>query len=68
VRISPADRRPPLSPKLRAVLDALGAGSEAGAALSAAGLSAEQGLAALAELELAGYLRRELGGRYAVVP
>jgi DNA processing protein len=67
-RISPADRRPPLSPRLRAVLDALSAGSDAAAALSAAGLSTDQGLAALAELELAGYLRRELGGRYAVVP
>jgi DNA processing protein len=61
-----ADRRPELPPELRAVLAAIADGHDTAAALERVGFPLEQGLAALASLELAGYVRREPGGRFAV--
>jgi DNA processing protein len=55
-----------LAPELRALLAAIADGYETGVALERAGLAPQQGLAALASLELAGYVRREPGGRFAV--
>jgi DNA processing protein len=67
-RTSQSDSRPPLSPKLQALLNTLGEESDSAAAIRAAGLRTDEGLAALAELELSGYVRRAPGGRYVVVP
>jgi DNA processing protein len=61
-----AQARPPLSPELARLLAAIASGSDTAASLHRAGLAPEQGLAALAELELSGYIRREPGGRFAV--
>jgi predicted Rossmann fold nucleotide-binding protein DprA/Smf involved in DNA uptake len=36
--------------------------------LASAGIAADQALSALSALELAGYVRREAGGRYVAVP
>jgi DNA processing protein len=63
-----SDQREPLRDELRALLDAIGAGEDTACALASAGVAARQGLAALAELELNGYVRRLSGGRYAVIP
>jgi DNA processing protein len=60
--------KPELAPELRVLLGAIGDGKDTAAALDRSGLSPEQGLAALASLELAGYVRREAGGKYSVVP
>jgi DNA processing protein len=60
--------RAPLSGPTRMLLDALAEGHNIAAALSRASLAADDGLAALASLELAGWVRREPGGRYVVVP
>jgi len=68
VRIAPPAGRPDLAPELRPLLAAIGEGHDTAAALTAAGLAPHDGLAALAALELAGYVRRESGGRYSVVP
>ena len=65
---APADDRRDLAPELRLLLRAIGDGHDTPAALSRAGLAAQEGLAALATLELAGYVRREPGGRFSVVP
>jgi DNA processing protein len=62
------DSRAALEPELRALLEQIGDGVDTAAALSRAGLGAEEGLAALASLELAGYVRRAAGGRFSVVP
>jgi DNA processing protein len=62
------DQREPLSDEMRALLGALAAGEETSRALASAGVPAREGLAALAELELNGYVRRLSGGRYAVIP
>ena len=62
------DLRPELEPSLTVVLDAIAAGQDTPAALAAVGVAPQRGLSALASLELAGYVRREPGGRYAVVP
>ena len=59
------DDRPSLSRELGALLEAISEGRDTPGALAAAGVPPEQGLAALAALELAGYVRREAGGRYA---
>jgi DNA processing protein len=53
---------------LRPLLDAIAAGHETTAALARAGFSPDQGLAALAALELGGFVRRGIGGRFSVVP
>jgi DNA processing protein len=67
-RVAPVDYRPRLSPELSALLQAIGAGHDTAGALNRRGLLGERGLAALATLELSGYIRREAGGRYGVVP
>ena len=55
-----------LPPELRVLLAAIAEGEDAAAALARAGLAPDRGLAALASLELAGYVRRETGGRFSV--
>ncbi len=55
-----------LPPELRVLLAAIAEGQDAAAALARAGLAPDRGLAALASLELAGYVRREPGGRFSV--
>ena len=65
-QIVPAASRPRLDRELETLLEAIAAGHDTAGALERAGFPAEQGLAALASLELAGYVRREPGGRYAV--
>ena len=54
--------------ELETVLTAIGDGHDTAEALAIAGLGAGDGLAALSSLELAGYLRRQPGGRFTVVP
>ena len=68
VRIAGAaePRQPPR--ELRLLLAAIAAGTETAAALARAGFSPDQGLAALAALELGGFVRRGAGGRFSVVP
>jgi DNA processing protein len=63
-----AQARGALPPGLQPLLAAIGDGRDTAAALSRAGLSPQDGLAALASLELAGYIRRTTGGRYSVLP
>jgi DNA processing protein len=60
--------RPELAAEPARLLEAIAAGHDTAAALVRAGLAPEQGLAALASLELAGYVRRGAGGRYSVIP
>jgi DNA processing protein len=67
-RTAATDERPELGPEQRALLRAIASGQDTAAALSRAGVAPEQGLAELASLELAGYIRRGPGGRFAVVP
>ncbi|MFL5829992.1 MAG: DNA-processing protein DprA [Solirubrobacteraceae bacterium] len=64
VRAAPSVTRPALAPELEALLAAIADGHDTAGALERAGFPAEQGLAALASLELAGYIRREAGGRF----
>lgn len=68
VRLAPAGEKPELAPELRVLLAAIADGHDTSGALERAGFPAEHGLAALASLELAGYVRREAGGRFSVVP
>lgn len=68
VRVALADQRAPPSPELRGLLGAIADGHDTAGALARAGVAPDEGLAALAELELAGYIRREPGGRFAVLP
>ena len=68
LRTASRSERPELDDELARLLDAIAAGHDTAAALVRAGLSPDRGLAALASLELAGYIRREAGGRYAVIP
>jgi DNA processing protein len=58
--------QPEVSPAQRAILDALAEGHDTATALVRAGLSADDGLAALAELELIGLLARRGSGEYTV--
>jgi DNA processing protein len=60
---SAEDDRAPLAPELRAILAAIGQGRDTVAALARGGFATEQTLAAVASLELGGYLRRGAGGR-----
>jgi DNA processing protein len=64
----PVRFRPPLDPPLTALLDGLRTGRTTAEALSRAGLGAGDGLAALTSLELAGYVRRQPGGTFTVLP
>lgn len=68
VRRAPVARRAELAPKLRELLSAIAAGHDTAAALAHAGVTAEDGLAVLASLELDGYVRRGAGGRFTVLP
>jgi DNA processing protein len=68
VRAALADRRAKVSPQARALLSAIAEGADIDSALTRAGLSATDGLAALASLELEGYVSRGPGGRYTVLP
>jgi DNA processing protein len=67
-RTIPVAGRPELSPELQVVLQAIGEGQDTAAALTGQGIAPAHGLAALAALELGGYVRVEPGGRFAVVP
>jgi DNA processing protein len=60
-------RRAP-EPELRPLLAAIADGHDTAAALARAGFGIDQGLAALAALELEGYVRRGAGGRFTVAP
>jgi DNA processing protein len=60
------DRAAPLDPQIKALLAALAEGHGTATALRRAGMRADQALAALASLELAGRIERQPGGRYAV--
>ena len=62
------DRRGDLDPELRWWLDEIAAGADTLGALAQAGLSPNKGLQVVSALELGGYIRREAGGRFAVVP
>lgn len=59
--------RPLVAPSLQRLFDALAEGFQPSEAFQEAGLDAEQGLAKLAELELAGRVRRQPGGRFSIV-
>jgi DNA processing protein len=66
-RIAPEPRRPPPPAELAPLLAAIAEGHEtAAAALARAGFDADRGLAALAALELAGFVTRAAGGRFRV--
>jgi DNA processing protein len=68
VRVAVGDSRPALSAELRRVLDAVARGDDTAGAFGSAGIGVQEGLSALAELELAGYVARGAGGRWRVVP
>jgi DNA processing protein len=68
VRVAGPGRHPDAPAALRPLLDAIAAGHETTAALARAGFSPDQGLAALAALELGGFVRRGAGGRFSVLP
>ncbi len=68
VRTVTVDRRAPPEPGLQRLLAAIADGNDTPAALHQAGLHPREGLAALASLELDGYVRREPGGRFSVLP
>ena len=54
--------------ELRPLLNAIAEGHETAAALARAGFAPDKGLAALAALELEGFVRRGAGGRFTVTP
>jgi DNA processing protein len=58
----------PRDPNVVPLFEALADGYELAEAFAAAELDAERGLAALASLEIGGYVRRQAGGRYTVLP
>jgi DNA processing protein len=60
--------RPELPPELISLLGEIGDGTDTVAGLALAGHDSGRALAALASLELAGYLRREPGGRFTIMP
>jgi DNA processing protein len=59
--------RAPLEPELEELRAAIADGCDTAAALARAGIGPARSLVGLAALELAGHIRREPGGRYAVV-
>jgi DNA processing protein len=67
-RQTPPDERPPLNGMQAHLIAALADGQALAAALASSGIDADRGLAAVAELELAGWVRRGPGGRFTVVP
>jgi DNA processing protein len=68
VRSAPAERRPPVDGEQTALLALIAEGVDTPGAMARAGLAVDRGLAVLASLELAGYVRRQAGGRYSIVP
>ncbi|MGZ4350408.1 MAG: DNA-processing protein DprA [Solirubrobacteraceae bacterium] len=64
----PPELTRPRDPELIALFDAIADGYELASAFAEAGLEAEEGLAALAALEMGGYVSRQAGGRYSIVP
>jgi DNA processing protein len=68
VRSAACEQRPDLVPDAREVLLALASGRDSAEALAAANVAPGRTLAVLAWLELSGYIRREPGGRFAVIP
>jgi DNA processing protein len=68
VRTAAARPRGDLDPEHARLLGVIAGGVDTADALARAGLSVEQGLAALASLELGGHIRREPGGRFSVAP
>jgi DNA processing protein len=64
VRQAQLELRAALPPELQQLLRAIADGRDTSAALARAGVPADTGLAALAALELAGYVRRGPGGRW----
>ena len=67
-RVAARDARPELDAEASVLLRAIADGRDTAAALGRAGVAPDRGLAALASLELAGYIRRGPGGRFSVVP
>ncbi len=67
VRRAAPGRLPPPD-ELRPLLSAVTEGHDTAAALARAGFDPEAGLAGLAALELGGFVRRGVGGRFTVVP
>jgi predicted Rossmann fold nucleotide-binding protein DprA/Smf involved in DNA uptake len=68
VRAAQADARTDLPGDLRRLLAAVSDGQDTPAALERQGFPPERSLAALASLELEGYVRRLPGGRFAPIP
>lgn len=68
VRTAVVERRPELDGDARGVLEAVLAGRDTPDALAAGEIGPGRALAALAWLELSGYVRREAGGRFAAIP
>lgn len=67
-RAAVPEPRSELNAELRALLSAIADGHDSASALTRAGVPADRGLAALATLELGGYVRRGAGGRFRIVP
>jgi DNA processing protein len=67
-RVASSEDRPILDYEAAALLRAIADGHDTAGALAGAGIAPERGLAALASLELSGYIRRGPGGRFVVVP
>ena len=67
-RVASRETRPELGDRGSALLRAIADGHDTTAALARAGIDPGGGLAELASLELAGYVRRGPGGRFAVIP
>jgi len=67
-RTAPVVQRQPPDPELRPLLAAVRDGHDTAAALVRYGFATPDGLAALAALELSGYVRRDPGGRFTVIP
>jgi DNA processing protein len=67
-RTAAVEHRPELTAEAREVFRAVAAGSDTAEALAGAAIAPGRALAALAWLELSGYLRRQPGGRFAVIP
>jgi DNA processing protein len=65
---APARAHEKLEPEHEHVLQAIGDGHDTIAALARVGVTPDRGLSAVSALELAGYVRRDAGGRYSVVP
>ncbi len=60
--------RADLPPELISLLGEIGSGTDTVASLAEVGYQSDRALAALASLELAGYIRRQPGGRFTILP